>query len=323
MPPSVSLEIRRFRNTDVQELCHLWNAHHEQFGPYCEINSFGLELTSLGKPYFEQSQLLVAVDEQRCIQGMVHLGPIANQDHSDTSFDAVGIFALCVRPGSHEDSIASSLLAACLEFGREQGATSCLFKPMVPDSAFYLGFGPADSLAGVISEDTRTCSWLSAAGFQPHTPSCSWELDLVRFQAPVDRAQIGVRRSSQVNRQVDEPALPWWQACVLGHTEPTAFQLSHRVEKRVVCEVLFWAVAPELQTSPESIMWLWPPELNGEPDGADQLLFLLAESLRQFQSERVDTVRTVTQADETNETSILRRLGFQPNHSGMVFSHPL
>lgn len=312
------ITIRNFRNTDLEPVCSIWNAHYAESLNHGQLSPLRLELYCLAKPYFDPRDLLIVEDEGR-VAGFLHFAPLGNQDGSDVSVHEVGISALCVMPGENENRLAAMLLTEFEKVARARAIRRCYFKPLLPNCAFYLGLGPGDSMVGAVPSEVRVCNWLSQSGFKPTTPTCQWELDLMSFKPPIDRMQIQVRRAAQVNRQVDEPELPWWQACVLGHTEISGFQLTHRKEKRVVTEVLFWALAPELQSTPESTLWLWPPMLSNQPLAADHATFLLAESLREFQKEGLDCVRTVSLADETNTSAILRKLGFQPHQNGFVF----
>jgi GNAT superfamily N-acetyltransferase len=323
VPPS----IRTFRNTDVDSICRVWNLHFGSWGQDCHIAPVHLELGCLAKPYFNQQHLLLAeVDTQ--VIGFAHVAPLPDESLEEATQGKIGISALCIAPHPDEAQVAKALLQQCEDLARAWGVSECRVKPMLPNTAFYLGLGPADSMVGLTSSEQRTCGWIHAAGFQPMRPTTHWELDLTKFHPPVDRLQIQIRRSAHVDRQVDEPLLPWWQACVLGHTEPAAFQLTDRVQRRVLNEVLFWTIAPELQRSEQSITWLWPPKteplavseaLTTEANAVDRLVFLLAESLREFQSEGVDIVRTVSPADDCPTSQLLKRLSFKPIQSGVVF----
>lgn len=307
---------RTFRNTDVSSICEVWNSHYEGQDPTWRIDPLRLEIFALAKPYFDAKQLWVVELEGR-VEGFIHCGPAASEDLNDQASEPIGISAFCVRSGEREDEIAAALLAAVSEYANERDIKECVFKPTIPNTAFYLGLGPGDSLAGAVQSDVRTCKWLSDAGFEPAYPTSVWELEVVSFQARVDRQMIQIRRASQVSREVDEPQFAWWQACVLGHTEPAAFQLAHRAERRLMCEVLFWTLAPELHSTPSSVAWLWPPVLAEENA---PLVFLLSEAIRGLQSDRVDLVRAVSLADDSSATDVLRTVGFTPTISGMVFS---
>ncbi|MFO0941124.1 MAG: hypothetical protein U0930_10180 [Pirellulales bacterium] len=139
-----------------------------------------------------------------------------------------------------------------------------------------------------------------------------------------------VRRRSFVERQLQEPLLPWWQSCVLGHAEVTAFNLTDRVDMRTLQEIVMWSIAPALRPHPESVMWLWPPSMEYSPEDApveiapsDRLLFLLSESLRELQSDQIDTVRAITHAESNELHRVLNRLGFKAAESGVVFEREI
>ena len=110
-----------------------------------------------------------------------------------------------------------------------------------------------------------------------------------------------------------------------GHADVTAYHLNGRGDKRPLDEVLVWTIAPALRQLPSRAMWLWPPTLHGDRQVAatgiastDLLLFLLAESILDLQSERVDTLRTITPAEADPLHLVFSRLGFAPS-KGMVY----
>ncbi|MCA9133323.1 MAG: GNAT family N-acetyltransferase [Planctomycetales bacterium] len=304
--------------TDVAALCRVWNAHYAELGHECLIDPLRFELCSLAKPYFRAEDLLLAEQEGRVV-GFLHMGQVGNADLSDASAGEAAIAALCVEPGEDERAIGGLLLAAAEKHGADEHVRRCRFKPTLPDCAFYLGLGPGNSLIGATAAEKRVIEWVGQAGFKPVLPTTLWELELFSFQPPIDRVQIQIRRSACLDRQADEPDLPWWQACLLGHTERTAIQLINRADERVLCKALFWSVANELQSTADATLWLWPIALTSAEQAVDQMVFLLGESCRQLQHERTDVVRTVSTASDTVTSSILRRVGFKACESGMVF----
>lgn len=315
----MNCSIRTFRNTDTGPLCDVWNGHFAQLGPECAMTPLQLELCCLSKPYFDPSQLYVA-ELNDVIVGFAQLSKCPNDSFTDLRSEASAIAALCVIECDHGDEIAAQLLSRVAAECENSSTTSCAFRPLLPSTASFLGLGPAGSMIGATAAEQRTCTWLQTAGYQPLVPTNAWQLDLGVFEPPMNRGLMQVRRSSTVNREVDEPLLPWLQACLLGHTEPAAFQLVNRQEKRVVSEVLFWTVGSELQTSPESQVWLWPTA-NAEIDSDEFTgqLFLVAEALREFQEEQVDTAVAISAAHDTRQNEFYRRLGFSSAESGVVF----
>lgn len=311
----MAIAIRSYRNTDTASICEVWNAHHSGLavGP---ISSIHFELAVLAKPYFVAENLLVATDDD-VIRGFLHFANASTADLTEADATRGVLSALCVVPGEDEAEIAAALLLRADQLLVNSAVTSCASRLMPPDCPFYLGLGTGDSMMGITTADQRTYAWLVAAGWVPRFATSGWELFLDNFHPPVDRLQIQIRRTAHVDRLIDEPQLPWRQACLLGHTEPTGFQLTLRAEGTVVQELLAWSVGQELMTTPDSIVWLWPIEV-GAAQSADQIVFLLAEALRQMAEERVEVVRTCSDSSKTLVTSVLTRLGFRNANSGVV-----
>jgi Acetyltransferase (GNAT) family len=321
----VILRTRLFNNTDLDAVCELWNAHHRDLLVGMPINAERMELFVQAKPFFEQQQIVIALRDEQPV-GFIHLGPICQSDLEQAEPRRVSIAALCVLPGEDESTIATLLFEAAEQHCRAQKIEHCYFRSALPFTSFYVGLGPAGSLAGVLSAEAKLCQWLNNAGFKPAVPTTVWELNLLDFQAPADRIQMLVRRRSFVQRLIQEPMLPWWQSCVLGHAEVTAFHLTDRTAMRSLQEVILWGISPALRTHPETVMWLWPPTMEYSPEDSpveiaptDRLLFLLAESCRELQTEQVDSVRTVTHAESNEFHRVLTRLGFKAIESGVVF----
>lgn len=326
----MDLTIQPFRNNDLSAVCEIWNAHHavdagSGWMATGGIQSDRMELFAQSKIYFESEQLLIARLEQQPV-GFIHLCGLPSDSQEALLSDQMGIAALCIKPSGFESAVAKALLEAADKFCVSRGGQRLVMRPALPHCSFYLGIGPADSLASTLSTEGRLCGWLNAAGYKPAIPTTIWELPLNAFRVPGDRIQILVRRRSAVDRQLEEPTLPWWQACVLGHAEVTAFHLFDRVEKRALQEVILWGLAPELTRGSQAVCWMWPPSLDYSPEDApveiapiDRLVFLLAEALRDLQQERVEVVRTVTNSEANQMHAGLQRLGFRATESGMVF----
>lgn len=281
-----------------------------------------LELATLAKPYFVAADLLVAEYDEQPV-GFLHLSPVLADDWDAPREDLAAIAAFCIVPCDGEETVARTLLLQAEAMLSDRRVELCRYKPLLPGCLFYQGLGPADSMIGATISERRSCSWIKSSGFAPSLATTQWELDLSKYQPPIDRVQLQIRRSTQVNRLEDEPAMSWWQACWLGHTEPSEFELLRRGGAGLISEVLFWTVAAEMQTSPESIVWLWPLSMPSGELPVEHLTFLLGEACRQLQAERVDLIRTATAANDTLLNGILRRLSFIAEHSGMVFEKRL
>ncbi len=317
----MSLLIRAYQNTDTQALCRVFNSHHEAVGLPSAIVPLSLELCILSKPYFESQHLLVAEQDGRII-GFTQVGFEPDAALESLNSEAAVMSALCVEPGE-EDFVAGQILVdEAVRTVAESGSRRIRYCPPPPAAPFFAGLSPGDGMIGCPVVDPRVRSWLQAAQWQVDQSVVCWEIDLNRFQPPMDRMQIQIRRMAHVDRLLDEPILPWYVASMLGHTEPIGFQLTSRQSRMVTADIVVWTVGNELLPQGEVIAHLWPVESLAAGQ-EDQLIFLISEALRQLREDRIDIVRTVVPAQDTTMAKLLSRIGFSATISGDVFSHSM
>jgi hypothetical protein len=287
-----------------------------------------LESFALAKPSFEHDQFLIAEAEQGEMLGFLHFSAQPNETGADLDRSSISIEAFCISPSNDEEDVAKVLIESC--FVRSEAAKTWTARPRILEGSHYLGVGPCNGLVGVTPQETRASKWLAQAGFHIGDPNVLWELELGWFQPPVDRAIIQTRRATQVLRNEDEPELSWHQACCLGHTELTEFQLLGRQrilnEAAVRARLLFWQLPTELAQHEELIAWLCPLEINASgserfpySSAEEEWLHLFSESARQLQHEGFDSIRIVTDSQEESTVTLLHRLGFAPCGTGASF----
>lgn len=286
------------------------------------IKPISFELSVLAKPYFDAKFLFVAVEENRIV-GFAHLGFPPTRDYRDLDMQQSILCCLCVIPHSNEAEIAAELLARVGSVSNTLRVSRIQVMPMAPDCPFYLGLAPGDGISGVLTSDTRLRSWLIADHFDVSETVNVWELDAARFHCPMDRIQIQIRRMAHVDRYLAEPVIPWWPACVLGHTDQFGFQLTHHKEKRVVCEALFWIVDNDVKPQLDIIARLWLADKRLNCEMPDHSVFLLSESIRQLFVDRVQTVRAFARSSDSELRQIFGRLGMTSTQEGTVYSKSL
>lgn len=315
--------IRSFLNTDTPYLARLWHEHHAVFHSRsaCPISVW--DQCILSKPFFHANEFAIAMDLSKKPVGFIHFGFSGNDDGSDASRTDAIVHKICIAPHTDEDTIATLLIEYGLHQLRESNATNCTALGSTEANAFYLGVGEGDNLMGVIAKDSRTQRWLNQAGFAQSRPTECWELDLSSFRPPMDRTQIGIRRTCTVGRLLDEDTHGWWLSSVLGHCEQIRFNLVLRSPPKVESEIMFWFPDPTIAGVDSSVVRLWLPSVPGEDDARERFVYLMAESLRQLQQERRRAVRTFAAADQQRSITLLERLGFRSVEHGIVFSRPL
>ncbi len=315
--------IRSFLNTDTPFLAKLWHDHHAAFHSQsaCPISVW--DQCILSKPFFQSSGLVLASNSDRVPVGFIHFGFASNADGSDASDSSAIVHKICIAPNINEDAIAKTLIEHAVESLRAKNATNCTALGTKELNAFYLGVGEGDNLMGVIAKDARTQRWLSQAGFTPTRPTECWELDLSSFRPPMDRTQIGIRRTCTVGRLLDEDTHEWWLSSVLGHCEQIRFNLVLRSPPKVESEIMFWFPDPTILGVDSSVVRLWLPNVPEAEETRERFVYLMAESLRQLQQERRRAVRTFASADQQRSVTLLQRLGFRSVEHGLVFAREL
>ena len=299
----------------------MFNSHYEAVGLPGTIVPLSLELCVLSKPYFESHYLLVA-EEAGQIVGFTQVGFEPDESLESISGTAGVMSALCVLPGPEDFAVGQVLVEEAVRRLQSSGARRVRFCPPPPAAPYFAGLSPGDGMIGCPMVDPRVRAWLDASEWVAEQSIACREIDLNRFQPPMDRTQIQIRRMAHVDRLLDEPELPWYIASMLGHTEPIGFQLTSRQTRMVTAEIVIWTIGHELLPQCEAIAHLWP--VSGCPPGQeDQLVFLISEAMRQLREDRVDIVRTVSPENDTTVARMLSRIGFATTLTGEVMSRTL
>ena len=135
------INIRTFRNTDLADICSVWNAHHQDLSGDLEMDPLRFELGCLSKLFHDPQSFLIAEDETGSVHGFVQFGQTANLDQTDLEPTSVAVGSLCVAPQSNEDAIAEAnregiiVLAASGNSQRSRTPNSLLIRN--PDSRSY------------------------------------------------------------------------------------------------------------------------------------------------------------------------------------------
>lgn len=321
---SIVWKIRTFLNTDSPVLSSIWAAHHAAYKSQSKCPVHIWDQCILSKPFFRSDHLALACDDANLPVGFVHFGFGSNPGGNRISDAQTLIHKICVVPGENEDAIAAELLQFAQRTLKTLGANSCTAMGSMERQAFYLGVADRDNLMGVPVRDSRTQRWLATAGFAAIRPTECWELDLLSFRPPMDRTQIGIRRTCTVGRLIDEELHhSWWLSSVLGHCEQIRFNLVLRSPPKVDNELLFWFPDPTLVGVDSTVVRLWMPSIPQSEESRERFIYLMAESLRQIQQERKIAVRTFASPDQQPTVTLLQRLGFRSVDHGVVYAKGL
>jgi hypothetical protein len=127
-----------------------------------------------------------------------------------------------------------------------------------------------------------------------------------------------IRRSFQVEPEIDPAPRSWWEACTYGQTDRTRFHLRPRRGSESSGQVTYWDLEPLASSWGVHAAGLVQLDLAAEtaPRGAE--MFLIAESIRQLQADGVTLVEVQLGSEDDERRQLYERLGFQQVEEGIV-----
>jgi hypothetical protein len=85
-------------------------------------------------------------------------------------------------------------------------------------------------------------------------------------------------------------------------------------------ELMLWTPDATIRGVDSSTVRFFMPPVPADDENRERLVYLIAESLRQLQSERSKRqVRVATTSGDTASARVLQRLGFAAHEHGLVF----
>lgn len=313
----MAIRYRAFRNTDPPALAEIWRQQPPAHGRMQPMSSAVLEQFVLAKPYFDRQGLIVAVDDDLPV-GFAHAAFGPSDDEQRLSTDWGLICLVMVRADYRRQGIGSGLLAECETYLRGRGARAFYAGGVAPMNGFYLGLYGGSELPGLLDSDAAEQGLFHSRGYREIDRVVVLERELTAFRAPIDRAQMQIRRCSSVEVLVDPPARTWWEACTWGAADRARYELTTRDAGRVVARATFWPILP-LSTS-------WGVQAYGltdlEVDEAYRrrglALYLLGDAFRQLQGQGVTLIQAQTMKRNTAALKLYEKLGFTPVDEGQV-----
>ncbi len=272
----------------------------------------------LSKSYFDRFGLSVAVNDEDRVVGFAHAGFGASDDLTTLSRESGVVSLLLVAADQPYEAVAKPLLDASEAYLRSQGAKLLYAGGVFPLNPFYLGIYGGSELPGILETDARVLEFYRSHGYDAVDHVAIFQRDLAGFRPPVDRAQMQIRRSYQVEAVLDPTPCAWWEACTLGHADRTRFHLNSRSRTTPAASLTYWHIEP--LASSWSVHAVGVLDLVTAPELRRQGLatFLLGESLRQLQSHGATLVEAQTMEHNTAALGLYRKLGFQLIDRGVV-----
>lgn len=312
------IRYRCFRNDDPPRLAEIWRGCAGRPGLAQPISVATLDLLVLAKPFFDREGLILALDDDRPV-GFVHAGFGPNDDESGLSFE-MGVTVLLLTVSHPEEAaIGAGLLAESEAYLRRRGAKVLYGGGIRPLNPFYTGLYGGSELPGVLDSEPQTQSLFREHGYREIDRTVVFHRELRGFRPIVDRQQMQIRRSTDVEVLFDPPPRTWWSACSMSAFDRIVFQLRLRgVAEPVACATFwnmeFFASARGVRTS-----GLIEVEVDPEQRKKGFATYLIGEALRQLAEQSVALVEVQTMQGNSAAVRMYRKLGFQQVDSGAVF----
>jgi predicted N-acetyltransferase YhbS len=303
------IRYRPFLNRDPPALAALWRTYTAPRSVAQPMTAALFESTVLSRPYFENSGLIVALDDDQPV-GFAHVGHGPNEA-GDQLLPAVGILAaLVVRPEHAEGGVPSGLLARAEELLRDRGVKAVHALGYRGRNPFYMGLLGGSEALGVPDSDPHLRQLLYSAGYAEWQRYAVLHRDLASFRPAVSRQQMQLRRASSVDLSVDVPPATWWEACCLGDIDRWQCRMCPREGGAPCGEAMFLGLDHLSQRWGVRTVGL--ANLRVDPGRRRQGLAtcLLAEGFKQLQDLGFAVVEGQVPLTDAVSLQLLRRLGF-------------
>jgi ribosomal protein S18 acetylase RimI-like enzyme len=277
-----------------------------------------LENLVFWKPYFDRDGLIVALDDDRAV-GFVHAGFGPNEEKDSYSTELGVTCLLMTHPHPEREAIAAELLHRSEQYLRKRGGRVLYGGGIRPLDPYYLGLYGGSELPGILASDSVGQELFRGGGYREIDRCIVLQRQLAGFRPTVDRCQMQVRRRYNVEAVFDPPAANWWEACTVGQTERTRFELVPRKGGPVAGQATVWNMEP--LSSCWGVHAMGVSELQVDESARRQGLatFLMGETLRQIHTHGVTLVEVQAMQHNTAAIGLYQKLGFQQIDQGVVF----
>lgn len=286
------------------------------------MNACLLEREIFSKPYFDRRGLIVACDGDELI-GFVHAGFGADDQRATISTECGATYALMVANHVDRSLVSKMLLAESERYLKERGARLAFGGGVFPVDGFYLGLLGGSQLSGTLLSDLQMLKVYRAAGYFEIAEQRVLQSRLPNFRPIVNRDQLQIRRTHQVEQQLDPPTNNWWEACTLGMTQRTLWCLNSRQNSVSEARVLTWDMEPIASSWGMHAVGILQMEDGQNRSLSEGEMFLIGEILRQERSRGATLAEVHVAATDVERLEMFARLEFEEVDRSVTFRKEL
>lgn len=242
--------------------------------------------------------------------GFIHAGFAANAELSDLDQTNGIISQLKIIPRPDSAAIAKQLIEAGLHYLKERGASQVHVGSVFPHAPFYLGLYGGSRVPGILEEDRAARQALLDAGFEDVDQVHLLERKLVGFRTTLDRKQLNLRRTCQIQTVADPPETTWWESCLFSKAERDRFNLIDKQQQKWVGSVSFWDMLPIASETGTVCRGLYDLQISPEMRNAGLGKLLVGEALKQLAQQGIGRIEVQARDSDPAVLALCDRLGF-------------
>lgn len=312
------ISYREFCNSDPAELADIWRASLSGHGIMQPMSATLLEYFAFSKPYFFYDGLILATDNDRPV-GFVHAGFGPNSERTELSTECGVICFIVVRPEYRRQGIGGELLKRAEEYLQAAGAETIYGGSVRPLDPFYLGIYGGSELPGVLNSLPDVGPFFLSHGYEEHHRRLVLECELANFRAPIDRNQMQIRRTTDVELIYDPPPTDWWDACTFSNFERVRFELYDQSSSEQIGRVTLWMLDPLAHSWGVRAVGMTDLQINEEQQGKGYATFLVSEALRRLYEQGIWLVQVQTPESNEAAVALFNKLGFHEIDQGVIY----
>lgn len=276
-----------------------------------------LELCVFSKLYFDREGLIIATKDEVPI-GFAHGG--FGPDEAGTGFDTeLGVTQMVMLHGSADyPRLADELLRVSEDHLRSRGAKVLYGGGINPLDPFYLGLYGGSELPGVLDSDVRQKELFARNSYEESSRILVMQRDLVRFRAPITRAQRQLKKEMLVEYDPSPTAADWYTAVQTSGSDELDFNLVRRRDDTVLACASFWDLEPLSTSWGIRTVGLRNISVEKAYRRSGLASYLLAEAFKDLQKRGISMVEAHTMQDNEAAIALYKSLGFTQVDAGSV-----
>ncbi len=303
---------RPLRNNEPPKIVAIWNECIHSRGIYPLHLTGQFDRWVFSKPYFQNDDLFVAVDEEHDneIVGFVLSGFGPNEDRTAQEPGGV-ICCVMVKPSHRRRGIGRELMKRAEANLIERGAVVVVVGSQRPYNPYLFGlYGGANS-PGILDSEPLANDFLNNVGFAKAESQIVFQRSLEGPLDIVDGRFLPLRRRYEIQMIRPTVSTSWWEECIWGILEPTEFRIVDRMTTAIVGRLVTWDLEGFSAQWQTPAVGLFDVTIRAHLRQLGLAKFLMANVLKLLKDQFYAVVELQVWGDDPAGIGICKSLGFE------------